>query len=131
MNLKLAGQTLDQINFDFILQLSFSGGYGVQIESELRLETSNHRTAVRPGVGAPDHLTSLIGQAVSAALAEDTGALDLRFTEGAHLRVEPDNDFEAWNLFGPQGLKVVSLPGGGLSVWQPEQPAASPGPAST
>lgn len=39
--------------------------------------------------------------------------------EPAHivLHVAPGRDYEAWTLAGPEGLRVVSLPGGGLSIF--------------
>jgi Family of unknown function (DUF6188) len=36
-------------------------------------------------------------------------------------RVPAAEDFEAWELVGPDGLRTVSLPGGDLAVWQPDE----------
>ncbi|WP_352231348.1 MULTISPECIES: DUF6188 family protein [Paenarthrobacter] len=30
---------------------------------------------------------------------------------------EPESAYESWNLKGPDGLRIVSVPGGELAVW--------------
>jgi len=37
--------------------------------------------------------------------------------ESGRLEIPFDPDFEAWTIAGPDGLKVVSVAGGGLAVW--------------
>ena len=36
---------------------------------------------------------------------------------------QPQQGYKPWDLAGPNGLKVVSMPGGELAIWRP--PASS------
>jgi hypothetical protein len=54
---------------------------------------------------------------VTVATADDAGGLRIDLDGGARVLAEADPDYEAWTVAGPDGMKVVSLPGGGLSVW--------------
>lgn len=68
--------------------------------------------------------------AVTEAVAYDDGSIELSFVDGSSVRVPGSPEYEAWGLVGPAGLRVVSLPGGELTVWQPEgngRPAGSAG----
>jgi hypothetical protein len=47
------------------------------------------------------------------------GHLELTFSDGSTIAVPGTQDYEPWELTGPDGLKVVSLPGGELSIWHP------------
>ena len=51
---------------------------------------------------------------------QDDGQLHLAFADGAHIEVAPDEGYEAWNVTGPGGARIVSLPGGELAVWSAE-----------
>ena len=42
-----------------------------------------------------------------------------RFDDGHLLKVAPDPQYEAWTASGPDGMLVVSVPGGDLAVWSP------------
>jgi len=55
----------------------------------------------------------LWGIEIVGASADPNGSLTLRFADGRALVVEPDDQYEAWNVTGPFGA-LVSLPGGGL-----------------
>jgi hypothetical protein len=59
----------------------------------------------------------LAGRRVGATSTE-AGTLTLSFRDGASLRCEPDERFEAWEVVGgyPQNF-VVCMPGGKLAVW--------------
>jgi Family of unknown function (DUF6188) len=43
----------------------------------------------------------------------------VRFVGGNELRVPSSDDYEAWTLVGPDGLRLVSMPGGELAIWKP------------
>lgn len=57
------------------------------------------------------------GLTVTRAVAHKNGRLEIAFTDGSALSVEPDPKYEAWDLRGPRHFLVVSTPGGGLAVW--------------
>ena len=67
--------------------------------------------------GVPFATGELVGRTV-ASVSSTNGVLQIRFTDGAMLRSEPDPSYEAWQVVGgaPQTL-VVCLPGGELAVW--------------
>ena len=45
------------------------------------------------------------------------GRLEMSVGNGISLNVAISNEFEPWEIAGPAGFKIVSLPGGGISVW--------------
>jgi hypothetical protein len=62
---------------------------------------------------------STLGKAVTAAKAYKDGCLTVHFADGSIFTVKPDVAYEAWEIAGPGGLRVVCTPGGSLSIWQP------------
>jgi len=56
---------------------------------------------------------------VHAAFAYDDGHLEVTFSDGSAIGVPSTQDYEPWELTGPAGLKIISVPGGELSVWRP------------
>jgi len=46
----------------------------------------------------------------------------MSFADGSRVRVSASDDYEAWELAGPSGLRMVSTPGGDLTVWQGDAP---------
>jgi hypothetical protein len=61
---------------------------------------------------------ALFGARVLSAVAFKSGSLRLAFSGGHLLRVAPDPVYEAWTASGPDGLLLVCMPGGSLTVWQ-------------
>jgi len=55
---------------------------------------------------------------VTAATAFHDGRLEISFADGSRFSVSASGDYEAWELAGPSGLRMVSIPGGDLTVWQ-------------
>ena len=55
---------------------------------------------------------------VAAATAFHDGRLEISFADGSRVSVSASDDYEAWELAGPSGLRMVSTPGGDLTVWQ-------------
>lgn len=56
---------------------------------------------------------------VREGFAYDDGHLEVTFSDGSTIGVPSAQDYEPWELTGPGGLKMVSVPGGELSVWRP------------
>lgn len=67
-----------------------------------------------------DPVHRLAGQSVTAVAKDDSGALTISFTDGTTLTVPPDDAYEAWNVSGPNGALVVSMPSGELAIWTAE-----------
>jgi hypothetical protein len=62
----------------------------------------------------------LFGQVVRSATASARGELEISFEDGRVLSVQPDARYEAWEIYGPGGMRAVCTPGGEVSVWQPK-----------
>ena len=62
---------------------------------------------------------ALFGQVVYSARALVDGTLIVTFEDGRVMSVAPDTSYEAWEFFGPGGMRAVCAPGGTISVWQP------------
>jgi hypothetical protein len=123
MDLGLIGQKIVAAEFGYTVSLEFSGGFEVRVETGFILRAHDGERRVVPGEDAgagAARLGDLTGQVATAAIADDTGTLRMELDGGTRLLVEPDPAYEAWTLAGPGGLKVVCLPGGGLSVWSPQ-----------
>jgi hypothetical protein len=56
---------------------------------------------------------------INDGFAYADGRLELTFNDGSVIGVPATQDYEPWELTGPGGLKMVSVPGGELSVWRP------------
>jgi Family of unknown function (DUF6188) len=63
---------------------------------------------------------SLLGFAVKGAMAYASGRLELHFTDGSRLSVDPSVEAEAWAVHSSRGLRIVATPRG-LAVWQEHQ----------
>ncbi len=63
---------------------------------------------------------STIGKAIASVRAYKNGCLEVHFADASTLSVKPDAEYEAWEIAGTGGLRVVCTPGGSLSIWQPE-----------
>lgn len=121
MDLGLAGQKLVSHEFGYTVGFHFSGGFEIRVETSFTLRTHDGDHRIVPGEeSSAARLSELSGLVVTLATADDSGGLRVDFDGGARLLVEADPEFEAWTVAGPDGLKVVSLPGGGLSAWSPQ-----------
>jgi len=59
----------------------------------------------------------LFGAKVLSAVAFKTGSMRLVFDNGWHLNSRADPSFEAWEVLGPGGWRIISMPGGELAIW--------------
>ncbi|MEU4564357.1 DUF6188 family protein [Actinoplanes sp. NPDC023936] len=116
MELGFAGQKVVAQDFGYTVALTFSGGYEIRIETVFALLDSSGTHEITPGAESD---TRLVGRVVTSAASDDRGGLRIDFADDVRLVVLADDDFEAWTLAGPDGFKVVSAPGGELSVWSP------------
>jgi uncharacterized protein DUF6188 len=121
MDLGFAGQTVIGTDFGYTVAVEFGGGYEVRVETPFSLRIDGLDSEIEPGRDSDAPAVSqLSGRTVSLAAADQSGGLRIDFIGGARLLAEPDSNFEAWTVAGPDGLKVVCGPGGELSVWSPQ-----------
>lgn len=110
------------IAYSFQICVELDSGYQVQIETEFALtDAAGASMVIDPetaGEVAKANLATLVGRRVDRGVANAAGDLSLEFDSGVTVRVSHNLSYEAWNLTGPNGYKVVSLPGdSGLAVW--------------
>jgi hypothetical protein len=60
---------------------------------------------------------ALVRAVVKRSRASAEGRLVVVFDDGREVTIEASEDFEAWEVIGPQGAKVVCSAGGGVSTW--------------
>lgn len=77
-----------------------------------------------PGVNSPISLAPVLPvlrNTIQEVIAFKTGGLFIGFADGSEIEVPADPDYEAWEaveLGNAQGLRVISGPGGKLTIWQ-------------
>lgn len=122
VELRIAGQRVSGaiVGFTVAFRLGSDSDFEVQIEGgiELRAEngdalgaSSEKYDEIRP------EIESLIGSTIISATADDSGLLSIEFDSKVQLRVPADGHYEAWNVVGPGGYRIVCLPGGELAIW--------------
>lgn len=122
MNLELNGQTINHQYFDYAMTLETDTGVKLNIENDYTIHTASTSWNVSPEPVSADseQAAHLVDHTISTATSDETGGLNISFIDGARVTVEADPDYEAWNLAGPDGRKVVCLPGGELATWPAE-----------
>lgn len=103
-------------SFEIRIEQSFELVGEVEGDRPVSLNVEDEPTALAPAL-------ALLRAAVHEALAFEDGRLELRFDNG-RVRVPASEEFEAWTLVGPDGLRLVSMPEGALAVWSPDGSAA-------
>ena len=105
------------------IQFGVSPTYLLKCESDVVLETESGTYAWNGVFPSDDFqkLELLIGACVTAATISDVGRLEFVFDNLMKLSVLPNEQFESWQLVGPNGFMVVSLSGGKLALWDSNQ----------
>lgn len=110
-----------RVQVDFALTLLTTDGFAFRIEQPLVLTDPLGREHLLIPDGDPMKLAPVLALArtnLSQASAFDDGRLELDFENGAKIQVPCGEDFEPWEAYGPEGLKLVAVPGGDLSIWR-------------
>lgn len=109
------------VDYAFSLDVGYPPNeVAIRIEGPFSLEIggTNYRMSPEATVELCPAL-GLLHQVADALTAYKDGALEVRFATGDLLAAKPDPNYEAWEINGAGGLRIVSLPGGGLAVWRP------------
>lgn len=112
-----------QLQFDYAVGIHIDASVQVRIEGSFALDRAGgSRTYDPEQTSLLGPLLELRGSVVTHGLASADGSLSLRFADGTHLHVPPDQHYEAFTINGREavsqgGFLVVSKPGGGLSIW--------------
>jgi hypothetical protein len=97
-------------------QLHFTGDFTVTFEAAIEVSAAPDGPVVPYALDGVALLLSLPNADAIRVGVSDDGAL-LLTVDGTTLRCGADPDFEAWHYTGPRGRRVVSMPGGGLAIW--------------
>ena len=123
--LPLSGRQVTRLRFDYAFGIDF---YEDEKLFSLRIEVP-FTTTTGPITESYDPekcvqcgpLLALLHTVVVSATATRKGRLEVGFTSGLTLCVEPDPQFEAWELVGSDGTRVISVPGGDLVTWRADR----------
>jgi hypothetical protein len=120
MKLGLENRELRSVLTDRTVRMEYSDAYFVGIESPFTVELQGRIVSLSPedDEEAFKPLREMICQTVADAVAAKSGSLTVLFANGVRITVEPDPAYEAWNVSGPDGMLVVSTPGGKLATWR-------------
>ncbi|MDX6742929.1 DUF6188 family protein [Actinocorallia sp. A-T 12471] len=129
--LNYRGLLITKISIDYRLTLLLGADVEVVVECPARIShgplsnPKNPSTAVVPERQDVAAALSLFGAKVLSAVAFKSGGLRMVFDTGLHLNCPADPSCEAWQATGPGQWKIVSRPGGDLSVWRGEHHPSS------
>ena len=126
----ITGATVDQCCFDdgVVLRLSSDAGpWELRVERTIVVTGDDdvERVAMPVEATRGELVTAALHATVVQAVAHKDGALEIGLDSGVRVAVSPDETNEAWELIGPAGVRLVSLPGGDLAMWGPDAPYAS------
>lgn len=119
------GLRVTQCVFDQALSLSFyvpEGNLLVAIESPFRLRLPEGNSLVMDPEADPREMApalALLWDDLKKIYAAASGNLSIWFGSGMRIDVDSDPNYEAWNIVGSDGLRLVAMPGGGLAEWYP------------
>ncbi len=122
--LPFRGLTVTQVEADSAFGLVLDDEGAVRISSTATLGWVN--VMAKPETheispAKPEVAAGLVGATVLSAVAFKSGRLRIGFDDGNLLKVAVDPQCEGWTATGPNGMLVVSLPGGGLAVRHPRR----------
>ena len=119
--LPVAGQTVAQLCVDYAVTLR-QNDVVVRIEQPFVIATPTGEERLVVPEGDLDRLAPVLNlgrSTVTEGAAFDDGHLEMSFADGTRVSVPSTEDYEPWEIVGPEGLRIVSVPGGELSIWHP------------
>jgi Family of unknown function (DUF6188) len=120
--LGLEGMRVIQLRVSYELELVLDGDAEVTIEARAVLRRGDLAFPEVPAVQLdPERQVvapalAVFGATVTSSAVLKTGVLDLAFDNGLSLAVNPDAEFEAWQVRKSAGL-LVCTPGGDIAIW--------------
>ncbi len=117
----LVGEKITSVYFQgsVRLDIGLDPTYLLRIEGKctLRRDGESHNVRGTPYDSAMEHLQATVGSRITTACAYEDGRLKLELDNGATITSVTDGEFEPWQIGGPNGFLIVSMPSGGLEVW--------------
>jgi Family of unknown function (DUF6188) len=121
-DLPLSGRKVIAATFNYVLDLTFSGGFILNVEAPFTISGREVRVYFDPddfnsGELVKPIVSRLLGKAAKRASYTNVGDLYVEFDDGTILAVKSLAEYEAWNFVGPEGDRVVAMPGGEIARW--------------
>lgn len=120
MEIPLAGQNLTVVSTEYSLVLRSDNGFEIQAEGQVGLEPrEGDKQCVTFGeeVDIDLDVKAFFTGKVDFVSASSTGELTIGMECGNRATVTADEDFESWTIVGPNGYRIVCMPGGELATW--------------
>ncbi len=118
----LEGQTVSRCFLDTAFGIEFwenGSEITLRIEGGFLFKENGEEHKLYPDQPAAlGPVLSVFQKEVCHSIAGKEGRLYIEFSDGSRLSVAADSEYEAWEIVGSGGLRVVCEPGGRLSVWQ-------------
>jgi hypothetical protein len=95
----------------------------LRVHSHFRLEGGDgvaHVVDVESERESAGPLLRLVGRTIERAAATKAGALAVVFDDGSRLAVDPDEEYEGWQLVEDTGFKAIQVPQQGVVIWRGE-----------
>ena len=102
--------SLEAFHGDGVITLTIEGPFTILQNGERRAQDPTSPADLGPAIG-------LVRGLIRKARASTNGRLAVAFEDGRNINVEPNEDFESWQLSAPGGVRAVCRAGGGVSTW--------------
>jgi hypothetical protein len=119
-----AGKVVHSIRLDYALTIWTTDNWELDLNGDAYLLTAAGMTTIDSGQSVdelPESLAALVGAEITEVLVARDGHLAVNFKD-AQLSVRAADDYEAWQITGPEGQRLVCMPGGELANWPGNAP---------
>ncbi|GAA2474759.1 DUF6188 family protein [Terrabacter carboxydivorans] len=114
-----AGKVVHSVRLDYSLMIWTTDNWEIDLGGETYLLRPDGMQAIDTGTPQeqlPPELAALVGAEIREVLVAKAGHLAVNFAD-AQLSVRASADYEAWQITGPAGERIVCMPGGELASW--------------
>ncbi len=116
----LAGQPVDIVRWDYGLRFWTRDNWEVLLAGDIEVSAPDGQVGLvdtaAPDNRLPASLEGLEDQFIGQVVTGPDGTVSIPVGE-RRLTVAAGEDFEAWQVMGPAGQRVICMPGGGLAVF--------------
>jgi hypothetical protein len=118
---RLVGEQVVSVHFQGSLRvdIGIDPGYLLKIEGQFVFSRGgeSHHLRGTPYDPRMEELRALTGHRIATAQAYADGRLEISMDDGDSIACGPDGKYEPWQVSGPEGFVVVSMPSGALEIW--------------
>ena len=118
---KLAGSEASRLLLDNRIGIEFQRDQQrttLFIESTVQFHDGSSRYEICPDNPVQyGPLASLLKRRVRSARVTESGSLRVEMHPEGSILIEPDDNYEAWELIQANGARCICIPGGGLAIW--------------